>query len=234
MKAILLAGRPALTAVWPRRRARHVQDRSGPHLPELRSRPHGRPVDLARQVQRRPPARSCSTRKPKTGTVDITVEPPRSTSATTSSNEHAQRADDVRRRRSIPTATYKGKLVEVQGRRARRKSQGELTLHGVTKPVTLKINQFLCKKHPMTKKEVCGADASGTFNRSDFGVDYGKDHRLQAGCENADLRSRPPSRLTADVLQRGRGMLPRPHMLMPEKSDGPRNPSTRLRADALG
>jgi polyisoprenoid-binding protein YceI len=26
----------------------------------------------------------------------------------------------------------------------------------------------------MTKKEVCGADASATINRADFGVDYGK------------------------------------------------------------
>jgi polyisoprenoid-binding protein YceI len=26
----------------------------------------------------------------------------------------------------------------------------------------------------MTKKEVCGADASATINRGDFGVDYGK------------------------------------------------------------
>ena len=34
--------------------------------------------------------------------------------------------------------------------------------------------QFLCKPHPMSKKEVCGADASGTFNREDFGVSYGK------------------------------------------------------------
>ena len=52
--------------------------------------------------------------------------------------------------------------------------QGTLTLHGVTKPVTLKVNSFVCKENPMTKKEVCGADASATINRADFGVDYGK------------------------------------------------------------
>jgi polyisoprenoid-binding protein YceI len=27
----------------------------------------------------------------------------------------------------------------------------------------------------MTKKEVCGADASGVFNRSDFGIGFGKE-----------------------------------------------------------
>ncbi|HEY1774479.1 MAG TPA: YceI family protein [Gammaproteobacteria bacterium] len=51
---------------------------------------------------------------------------------------------------------------------------GNLTFHGVTKPVNLKILSFKCMMHPFYKKEVCGADATGTFNRADFGVDYGK------------------------------------------------------------
>jgi polyisoprenoid-binding protein YceI len=51
---------------------------------------------------------------------------------------------------------------------------GNLTFHGVTKPVNLKILSFKCMPHPFYKKEVCGADATGTFNRADFGVDYGK------------------------------------------------------------
>ena len=51
---------------------------------------------------------------------------------------------------------------------------GNLTFHGVTKPVTLKILSFKCMMHPFYKKEVCGADATGTFSRADFGVDYGK------------------------------------------------------------
>jgi polyisoprenoid-binding protein YceI len=54
--------------------------------------------------------------------------------------------------------------------------EGELTLHGVTKPVLLKINQFKCMVNPMSKKEVCGADAEGTFSRADFGIDYGKQY----------------------------------------------------------
>ncbi|HEX8478039.1 MAG TPA: YceI family protein, partial [Telluria sp.] len=51
---------------------------------------------------------------------------------------------------------------------------GELTLHGVTKPVSLKINSYKCFTNPMLKKEVCGTDATATFNRADFGIDYGK------------------------------------------------------------
>ena len=52
---------------------------------------------------------------------------------------------------------------------------GELTLHGVTRPVALKINSFKCiLDHPIIKREVCGADAIGTFDRADFGVNAGQ------------------------------------------------------------
>jgi polyisoprenoid-binding protein YceI len=51
---------------------------------------------------------------------------------------------------------------------------GALTLHGVTRPVALKIDSFKClPDHPLLKREVCGADVAGTFNRADFGVNSG-------------------------------------------------------------
>jgi len=53
---------------------------------------------------------------------------------------------------------------------------GMLTFHGVTKPVDLKILSFKCIMHPFYKKEDCGADATGSFNRADFGVDMGKSY----------------------------------------------------------
>jgi polyisoprenoid-binding protein YceI len=72
-----------------------------------------------------------------------------------------------------PTAEYRGSLGGfVQG--APTTVNGELTLRGVTRPVALKINSFKCiANHPLIKREVCGADASGTFNRADFGVNAG-------------------------------------------------------------
>lgn len=72
-----------------------------------------------------------------------------------------------------PTATYKGTLADfVQG--APTRVNGELTLHGVTRPVQLTINAFRCiPNHPIVKREVCGADAVGTFNRAEFGVNTG-------------------------------------------------------------
>jgi polyisoprenoid-binding protein YceI len=73
-----------------------------------------------------------------------------------------------------PTATYKGKLERwVKG--VPTKVTGALTLHGVTKPVTLQIHTFKCMPHPMLKRDWCGADAQATINREDFGVSAGKD-----------------------------------------------------------
>jgi polyisoprenoid-binding protein YceI len=106
----------------------------------------------------------------KTGTVDITIDANSLDFGHAKMNEHAKGPDmfDVAK---YPNATYKGKIV-FKGD-APSTFDGELTLHGVTKPVTLHINQFKCMQHPMLKREVCGADASATFNRADFGVDYG-------------------------------------------------------------
>ncbi len=73
-----------------------------------------------------------------------------------------------------PKATYKGQLAGfVNG--APTKVNGELTLRGVTKPVLLNINSFKCIPHPLLKRELCGADATATFNRAEFGLDAGKD-----------------------------------------------------------
>lgn len=76
---------------------------------------------------------------------------------------------------SHPTATYKGTLVDfVAG--APTRVVGELSLHGVTRPVSLRINSFKCVPHPLLKREVCGADASATFRRDEFGLTAGKDY----------------------------------------------------------
>lgn len=107
-----------------------------------------------------------------TGTVDITIDAASIDFAHEKLEQHVRGSDmlDVEK---FPTAAYKGKLVKFKDG-APTEVEGQLTLHGVTRPVTLKINHFLCKKSPMNGKDVCGADASGSFDRSAFGIDYGK------------------------------------------------------------
>ncbi|MES2300226.1 MAG: YceI family protein [Pseudomonadota bacterium] len=70
-------------------------------------------------------------------------------------------------------AHYVGKLAHfVNGTPT--ELDGELTLHGVTHPLKLKINAFNCILHPMLKRELCGADAYGVFQRDQYGLDAGK------------------------------------------------------------
>ncbi|HEY4318001.1 MAG TPA: YceI family protein [Herbaspirillum sp.] len=72
----------------------------------------------------------------------------------------------------FPDATYKGTSVKFDGDKPI-SVDGELTLHGVTKPLTLTINKFTCVTDGLTKRQRCGADASTEFSRADFGINYG-------------------------------------------------------------
>ncbi|CAG4885275.1 conserved exported protein of unknown function [Georgfuchsia toluolica] len=108
----------------------------------------------------------------KTGTVEVNIDTGSIDFGMAKLNEHAKSEEmfDVAK---YPTATYKGRFTKFDGNKPA-VIVGDLTLHGVTKPVTLQINQFLCKPHPMLKKEACGADALATLNRKDFGIAYGE------------------------------------------------------------
>ena len=75
----------------------------------------------------------------------------------------------------FPVAVYEGRLTGFQNGTPTR-VDGELTLHGVTRPLTLKINLFKCGPHPLLKRPMCGADASGTFRRDEFGLDAEKNY----------------------------------------------------------
>jgi polyisoprenoid-binding protein YceI len=110
------------------------------------------------------------------GTVDVTVDTTSIDMGHDKLNDHVKGDAAMLDVAKYPTATYTGKLAKFVGGKPT-EVDGTLTLHGVTKPLVLKIDQFDCRPHPMQKgKEVCGANASGTLNRADFGVDWGKNY----------------------------------------------------------
>jgi len=113
-------------------------------------------------------------RETGTGTIEVVIDTKSIDFGHEKLEEHV-RKDEMLDVAKYPTATYKGKLVNFNDGKPT-EARGTLTLHGVTRPVTLQINQFLCKPHPMLKKQVCGADASGAINRAEFGIDYGKQY----------------------------------------------------------
>jgi polyisoprenoid-binding protein YceI len=108
----------------------------------------------------------------KAGTVDIVVKTASIEFGNAKLNEHAV-GPEIFDTAKFPTATYKGKLTGFKNG-APTAVEGNFTLHGVTRPLKLKIASFKCFDNPLIKREVCGADAIGTFKRDDFGVDYGK------------------------------------------------------------
>jgi polyisoprenoid-binding protein YceI len=69
----------------------------------------------------------------------------------------------------FPTATFVSDKVEVQNQQLT-KVHGQLTVHGVTKPVTLDVKLNQQGKNPITDKDAIGFSASTKLKRSDFGM----------------------------------------------------------------
>jgi len=105
------------------------------------------------------------------GTVDVTIDMKSIDFGHQGLNDHAN-TPDIFDTAKYPTATYSGKLAGFANG-APTKVEGNLTMHGVTKPVTLTINTFKCAPD-RSGREKCGADAVTTLNREDFGVTFGK------------------------------------------------------------
>jgi polyisoprenoid-binding protein YceI len=110
-------------------------------------------------------------RAAKTGTVEVTTDIASVNTGSTKLDQYLQ-ADQFFDASKFPEATYKG-TIKFDGDKPA-SVVGNLTMHGVTRPLTLKIDSFKCMQHPMLKREVCGVDAVGEFDRSNFGVDFGK------------------------------------------------------------
>jgi polyisoprenoid-binding protein YceI len=107
----------------------------------------------------------------KTGSMNIKIDTASIDFGMEALNKHAKGADMFNVEK-FPDATYKGTSVKFDGDKPV-SVDGEFTLLGVTKPLTLKINKFACVTDNMTKRQRCGGDASAEFDRTDFGLKYG-------------------------------------------------------------
>ena len=103
----------------------------------------------------------------KTGSVDITIDMKSVDTGSTLFNEHIQGADFLDTAQ-FGTATFKSTKVSFDKKGAPTAIAGDLTIKGVTKPVTLKVTHFTNMEHPMMKKNAIGADATVTIKRSEF------------------------------------------------------------------
>ena len=72
----------------------------------------------------------------------------------------------------FPTVRFKSNQLQFNGETLTG-ADGELTMVGVTRPVSLAVNSFRCIQHPVNKREICGADASLAIKRSEWGIKRG-------------------------------------------------------------
>ncbi len=98
----------------------------------------------------------------ETGSIDLNSE---------AWNTHMKSADFFNVEK-FPTMVFKSTKVEKTGDRTANLT-GDLTLLGVTRPVTLAVTFNKAGAHPMNKNQVAGFSAAGTLKRSDFGMVYG-------------------------------------------------------------
>ena len=107
----------------------------------------------------------------KKGTIDVTID-------TSTIRSHDARLDTILKGEDYfnvakyPAMTFKSSDLKFDGDNVVG-AEGELTMIGVTKPVTLKMTRFICGENPFNKKPVCGGEATATIKRSDWGMKTG-------------------------------------------------------------
>ena len=104
----------------------------------------------------------------KSGSIDIMIDAASIYTGHGKRDAHLK-SDEFFNVGKFTTLTYKASKLKFNGDKLTG-ADGELTMLGVTKPVALTVTSFTCKDHPMTKKPVCGANATATIKRSDFGL----------------------------------------------------------------
>ena len=110
----------------------------------------------------------------RTGTLNVKID---ASSVSTGNTilDSELRSDEFFGVAKFPDALYAGSRIRFDGDTPV-EVIGTLTFHGVTKPLNLKLETFKCYANPRLKREVCGTEATATFDRGDFGVDNGKQY----------------------------------------------------------
>ncbi len=109
---------------------------------------------------------------PAASSVDFTVQTASIDTGEAKRDEHLRSADffDVA---THPKLTFRSTSVKPAGKDTYQVT-GDLTMHGVTKPVTLTVTFLGSTKDPFSGNEKLGFDVAGTLNRQDFGIKWNK------------------------------------------------------------
>lgn len=116
-------------------------------------------------------------RTAKKGGLDFTIEAASLTTGDSDRGSRPRSRDDHLRSpdffnvAEFPRITFKGTNVKFNGD-VPAEVEGQITILGTTKPLTIKIDRWVCKDHPVYKKPSCGGNASAVLKRSEFGMKY--------------------------------------------------------------
>ncbi len=110
-------------------------------------------------------------RAAKKGTIETVIDTASVDTGHEARDKHVRSADylDVEK---FPTITFKSSALKFNGDTLVG-ADGDLTMMGVTRPVTLDVTMFRCIQHPVNKKEMCGAEASTAIKRAEWGIKRG-------------------------------------------------------------
>lgn len=103
-----------------------------------------------------------------TGSIDITVNTTSISTGLEELEEHL-RGEDFFDVAKYPIMHFKSDKLQFTKNKLVG-ADGVLTLHGVSKPVHLKVDYFYCGMNVIKVKYTCGANAVTTIKRSDFGI----------------------------------------------------------------
>jgi len=110
-------------------------------------------------------------RAAKKGSIDVSID-------AASIRTYSDRLDQIVKSErffnveKFPTMTFKSTNLTFDGDKLVG-ADGELTMLGVTKPLTLKVANFSCGEQAFNKKPMCGAEATATIKRSEWGMTDG-------------------------------------------------------------
>lgn len=107
-------------------------------------------------------------RAARTGSVAVEIDARSVNTGFPLFNEHIQ-GEDYFHTAAYPGISFKSTRVRFKGDRPVA-LDGDLTIKGVTRPVTLRVTSFQAMPHPMLKKDAIGANAVGRIKRSDFNM----------------------------------------------------------------
>ena len=106
---------------------------------------------------------------PSASSIEVTTQIASVSTGVIKLDDHLKNADFFDAG-AFPTATFKSTKVAPAGE-GKLTLTGDLTIHGVTLPTTFDVTVNKVGEHPMQKKPAAGFDATGSIDRTAFGID---------------------------------------------------------------